>query len=135
MVIVDQEEIIQITADFLGRLHGGINIKIPPVREGRKHLRQSAGLDPRGNAQLCPYTLVRQSQGLTFPGRLCVMHGHRHDKQRRRRNRKPKHVRNTSQPVQSNGQPQPQSHAPRAYAEAMRNLQAKEKERKQCTQE
>ena len=40
VVAVDQEEIIEIPADFFGRRHGGIKRKFRPVGEGREDRRQ-----------------------------------------------------------------------------------------------
>ena len=45
MVIVNQEEIIEISAHFAGRFHDSIEIKLFPVRERRKIVRQGTGLN------------------------------------------------------------------------------------------
>ena len=51
MIIVDQEEVVEITPDLLGRIHRRIQVKLPPVREGRENMRQHAALDQVGHLQ------------------------------------------------------------------------------------
>ena len=53
VVGVDQEEIIEITADFSGRFHRRVNIKFPAPRERREYVGQHTVLDPVGHLQLC----------------------------------------------------------------------------------
>ena len=52
MVLVDHEEIIEVTADFLGRGHRGIDIEIIPIRKGREDVWQHVGLDRRCQVEL-----------------------------------------------------------------------------------
>ena len=41
MIIIDKEEVIEIAADFLGRIHRGVKIEFIPIRESREVVRQS----------------------------------------------------------------------------------------------
>ena len=52
MVLVQHEEIIEVSADLLGRLHGRIDVKLGPVREGREDPRQHVRLDLGRNIEL-----------------------------------------------------------------------------------
>ena len=52
MALVHHEEIVEIAAHFLGRIHGGKNIELRPIGEGRKHTGQHGSLDLLGNIQL-----------------------------------------------------------------------------------
>ena len=49
MVIVNQEEVIKITANLLGRIHGGIQIELGSFRECRENAGQHAFLDLLGH--------------------------------------------------------------------------------------
>ena len=51
MVIVDQEEVIEISADFLGRDHVSIYIELLLIRERREDTGQHICLDLGGDAQ------------------------------------------------------------------------------------
>ena len=50
MIVVDWEEIIEISADLLRRVHGSIEIKLRAIRKDR---RQAAGLDLGSHIELC----------------------------------------------------------------------------------
>ena len=52
MIIINQEVIIEVTADFLGRIHGSIDIEVRPVRESREVMRQHALLNILRQGQL-----------------------------------------------------------------------------------
>ena len=68
MVIVDEEEVVEVAADFLGRVHGGIQVEFVPFREGREVARQDASLDGVRDVQLT-------GQALPLGGeRLQVVH-------------------------------------------------------------
>ena len=54
MIIINQEEIVEIAADFLGRIHGCKEFKLLPIREGRKYTGQRIELDSAGQVQFCP---------------------------------------------------------------------------------
>ena len=56
-VLVQQVEIVEIPADLLRRVHGGVEAEVLPVRIGRKHARQRGLLD-----------VLRESQFLVNPG-------------------------------------------------------------------
>ena len=45
MIVVDQKEVIEISADFLGRCHGCKNVKFFSVRERRKLFGKRAFLN------------------------------------------------------------------------------------------
>ena len=45
MVVVDQEEIIEIAAHFLGGVHGGVQVKFLAFRERRENSRKHIGLN------------------------------------------------------------------------------------------
>ena len=57
MVFVNQIEIIEVSADFLGRIHDCVQIKFPAVREGRELCREHVQLNFRGNGQFRIQTL------------------------------------------------------------------------------
>ena len=63
MVVVDQEEIVKITADFFCRRHAGIEIKLVPVGEGREDTRQHGLLNLGGSAQLGAHAFFFRSDG------------------------------------------------------------------------
>ena len=52
VIVIDQEEVIEIAADLLGRVHGGVDIEFVAVREGREDAGQHVRLDARGQRQL-----------------------------------------------------------------------------------
>ena len=52
MILVDEEEIVKVSADLSCRLHHRIEIKLRPLRERRKDPRQHGGLDLRRQRQL-----------------------------------------------------------------------------------
>ena len=58
MILVDQEEIIEVAADLLGRVHAGIDVKLLPIREGGENAGQHIRLDPGGKGQLRADTLL-----------------------------------------------------------------------------
>ena len=58
MIFVDQEEIIEISADLPGRTHGGINIEFPSVRERREDTRKHTVLNPVRHMKLCTDALL-----------------------------------------------------------------------------
>ena len=45
MIIIDQEEVIEVTSDFLGRVNAGIDVKFSDVRVWREDGRQGTALD------------------------------------------------------------------------------------------
>ena len=63
MVIVDQEEVIEITADFLRRVHGRIDCKFGPSRERREDVRDHTRLNPVGQAEFRRDALVLRCHG------------------------------------------------------------------------
>ena len=52
MGIIHQEEVVEIAAHFLGRVHGGINLELSPFREGGENIRQHICLNLGGDIQL-----------------------------------------------------------------------------------
>lgn len=52
VVVVDQEEVVKVAADLLGRAHGGKDVKLLPAREGREDARQHRRLNVLGHVQL-----------------------------------------------------------------------------------
>ena len=54
VVLVDQEEVIKVSADLLGRMHGGKNIKGIVFRKGRELAGQHVRLDPGRQRELRP---------------------------------------------------------------------------------
>ena len=52
MIFVDHEEVIEISADLLCRIHGSVDIKLGTVRERREDGRKHACLNFRSDAQL-----------------------------------------------------------------------------------
>ncbi len=49
--LTEHKEVIEVSADLPGRLHGSINIKICPVREGREAVRQHVRLNAVGEGE------------------------------------------------------------------------------------
>ena len=52
MILVNEEEIIEVSADLARRRHGGKDVKLLPLREGRKDVRQHIRLNARGESKL-----------------------------------------------------------------------------------
>ena len=52
MIVVDHEEIVEVTADFLGRGHCRIDIKVLAFREGREDVWQHVCLYRRSQSKL-----------------------------------------------------------------------------------
>ena len=52
VIVVHQEKVVKIAADLLGRGHGGVEVKLRPLREGREDPRQHIRLDLGGDVQL-----------------------------------------------------------------------------------
>ena len=52
MVIIHQEEVVKVAADLPRRVHGRVDVKLPPVRKGRINVRQHALLDLLRHLQL-----------------------------------------------------------------------------------
>ena len=52
MVFIEHVEIVEITADFFGSMHGGVNVKIKPLREWREYIREHAFLNIGGYVEL-----------------------------------------------------------------------------------
>ena len=57
MVFIDQEEVIEIAADFSCRIHDGIDIELIPFREWRECMRQHRFLNVMRHAEFCLNTL------------------------------------------------------------------------------
>ena len=63
MVVVDQHEVVEVTAYFFGRFHIGVNVKFRPVRKSREFGRKGAVLDLFGKRELRPDSLpLRRDQ-------------------------------------------------------------------------
>ena len=58
MVIINKEEIVEISADLLGRVHCCEDIKLRPLGERREDIREHIRLDLRCKLQLCSYTFL-----------------------------------------------------------------------------
>ena len=58
VVIVDQEEIVKITAHFLCGIHQRIEIELFPLRERRKHIRKHGCLNTGRKGELCSDLLL-----------------------------------------------------------------------------
>ena len=67
MIVVNEEEIIKVSADFLGRGHGGVDFKICTPRERREDPREHIGLDLRCNVQLRPDAFPLGSDSQQIP--------------------------------------------------------------------
>ena len=67
MGIIHQEEVVEIAAHFLGRVHGGINLELSPFREGGENIRQHICLNLGGNIQLCADSLLLRSHLKKLP--------------------------------------------------------------------
>ena len=52
MVFVHHKEIVKVAAHLFGRVHSGIDIKLIPIRKGRKNTRQHRSLNFRRHVQL-----------------------------------------------------------------------------------
>ena len=52
MVVIHQEEVVEVAAHFLGGGHGGIEVKLVPLREGRENTGQHIRLNLGGHVQL-----------------------------------------------------------------------------------
>ena len=48
VVLVNQEEVVEVAADLFRRVHGGVDVKLRPVGEGRIDVRQHVRLDLPG---------------------------------------------------------------------------------------
>ena len=66
MRIVDQEEIVEIAADLLGRGHRGIDVKFRAFREGREDVGQHVRLNLRGKGQFRADALFLLRDGNDF---------------------------------------------------------------------
>ena len=58
MILVDQEKVVKVAADLLGRIHAGVDVQLRPLGEGRKDVRQHVGLDAVGERQLDVHALL-----------------------------------------------------------------------------
>ena len=67
LIVVQHEEVIKISAYFLGRDQRGENIEFAPFRKGRESLRQKTHLDCAGDLQ---FALVSFLGGGCF-GKVC----------------------------------------------------------------
>ena len=71
MAVVDQEEVIEISAHFFGRRHAGIEVEVLSFGEGRENMRQHGFLDLGRRTKLCADTLFLGG----YPGQMvCVVH-------------------------------------------------------------
>ena len=52
MVVVDEEEVVEISADLLCRSHGRVDVKFLPVRESRKSAGKLSRLNILSHIQL-----------------------------------------------------------------------------------
>ena len=66
MVIIQQVEIIEVTAHFLGRVHNGIDIEFIPFRERRKLIGKRIGLDARCQGKFCADAFSFRRDALDF---------------------------------------------------------------------
>ena len=67
MVLIDQEEIIKVAADFFGRLHACVNIKLSSVRERREDTWKHIHLDTAGEFQFRIKALLLRRDFHEFP--------------------------------------------------------------------
>ena len=52
MFLIDEVEVVEVAAHGPGRVHGGVEVDLGPVREGRENVGQHGRLDPCGKVQL-----------------------------------------------------------------------------------
>ena len=52
VILIDQEEVVEVAAHLLGRIHGGMDVQVVPVRVGREDVRQHGFLNPLRQIQL-----------------------------------------------------------------------------------
>ena len=74
MVLIDHEEIIEITTDRLGRVHRRVNIERCALREGREHLRQDGLLDLPSHIQVILDLLQLRMLDLRFLDKRDLFH-------------------------------------------------------------
>ena len=58
VIIINEEEIIEVTANLSGRIHAGKNVKFLPARKRREYMGHHGELDPCCKIQLGAYTLL-----------------------------------------------------------------------------
>ena len=63
MVLVHQEKVVKVASHFLGRGHGGVQVKLLPLRKGREDPGQHIRLYLGGHVQLRSDTLLFRSDG------------------------------------------------------------------------
>ena len=63
VVVVHQEEVVEVAAHLLGRVHGGIHVEFLPLREGRENSGQHVRLDLGGHIQLGADALLLRRDG------------------------------------------------------------------------
>ena len=61
MVVVRKEEVVEVSAHFLGRGHGRVDVELPAVREGREYVGQHVRLYAGGQRKLQTYPLLLRS--------------------------------------------------------------------------
>ena len=96
MIVVNEEEVIQVSTDLPGGGHGGIEIELMPVREGREDFGQVIGLDPGGQVQLRGNAFLFQLQGTALPGGTDIPGNDGGQIQHEQRYREPEHMHNVS---------------------------------------
>ncbi len=52
MIVIDKEEVVEISSDFFCRFHGCINVELISIREGREHIRYRIYLNLGGKTEL-----------------------------------------------------------------------------------
>ena len=63
VVVVHQEEVVEVSAHLLGRVHGGVHVELLPLREGRENPGQHVRLDLGGHVQLGADALLLRRDG------------------------------------------------------------------------
>ena len=62
-VMPPEEEVVEVSAHLLGRVHGGVHVELLPLREGRENPGQHVRLDLGGHVQLGADALLLRRDG------------------------------------------------------------------------
>jgi len=73
MILVDKEEILEISADLLGRGHSRVYIEIVPSREGGEGARKLAGLYLFGHIEFRSYSFALSGELFDLLNKICNM--------------------------------------------------------------
>ena len=77
MILIDQEEIVEITAHLPCRCHGSKDIQVFPVRERREYIGNGIFLDSAGQGKFCsdPFLLGSNGSKVIHIGYHVLFHG------------------------------------------------------------